>query len=78
MNEEIDVDSTSSPAKVGMPRKQKPLLGQGMVGSDRLPQKFERYDPWPSVPFTVEQEVPSKGKVVGYIAFAAILMWVLL
>lgn len=49
-----------------------------MIGSARLPQKFDRYDPWPSIPFAVEQEVPSKWQAVAYVLFATMLMWMLL
>lgn len=85
MMQETGNDSTNSPfeevaMKAGMPRKQKQLISADMIGSDRLPQKYERTDPWRNIPWAHYGPQPlSVWQKVGYamiwLVVVGVLVW---
>lgn len=85
MMQETSNDSTNSPfeeatMKAGMPRKNVPLLSQGLIGSERLVQKFERTDPWRNIPWAHYGPQPlSVWQKVGYamiwLVVVGVLVW---
>lgn len=83
MMQETGNDSTNSPfeeatMKAGMPRKNVPLLSQGLIGSERLVQKFERYDPWPSIPFyKPAPKMTLREKLIFAVFAVGVFSWIL-
>jgi len=66
--------------EAGMPRKQKQLISADMIGSDRLPQKYERTDPWRNIPWAHYGPQPlSVWQKVGYamiwLVVVGVLVW---
>lgn len=71
--EKIDMEA-------GMPRKQKQLISADMIGSDRLPQRYERIDPWRDIPWAHYGPQPlSVWQKVGYamiwLVVVGVLVW---